>query len=482
MKVAFACSECFPFVKTGGLGDVCGSLPKYISDLGCDVKVFLPLYGGIQTLKHNLLLNEDLTDIPLMIGDVEYTFNVWEGKLPNSEVKVYFIDCPFYFHRETPYTNDKDEDERFILFQQAVLITIQYLKWSPDIIHCNDWQTGLIPAYIRTTYAWDKIFENTKSIISIHNIGFQGRFSPESLYNANLPIDKFYPFGPFELNNSFCFLKSGIIYADLITTVSPTYAKEIQTEEFGAGLEGVLQLRANDLYGILNGIDLDVWNPLTDHFIKTNYSVEDIENKEDNKKNLINRIEFVYNKDIPVFGIISRLTGQKGFDLLKPILHHILENNDIQLVVLGSGELQYEELFKSAQYSFPEKVFFWSGYNTELSHLITAGADIFLMPSHYEPCGLNQMYSLNYGTVPIVRDTGGLADTVKDYHEHNESGNGFSFKDYLPDALEKTIQRALYIYKDKKIWNEIMIRGMKEDFSWKHSAEKYLDLYKKIIN
>ncbi|MBE2256031.1 MAG: glycogen synthase GlgA [Ignavibacteria bacterium] len=482
MKVAFACSECFPYVKTGGLGDVCGSLPKSLFDLGCEIKVFLPLYGGINTSNHKLSLSDELRDIPVMIGNSTHTFNVWTGKLPNSDVDVYLIDNPHYFHRELPYTNDRDEDERFILFQQAMLITIQYLKWSPDIIHCNDWQTSLIPAYLKTTFAWDKLFESTKSVLSIHNIGYQGRFSPESIYNSNLPVEYFYPYSPFELDNSFCFLKAGVVYSDIITTVSPTYSEEIQTEEFGAGLEGVLKSRSGDLYGILNGIDLDVWNPLTDHYIKTHYSIDNLEDKEENKKNLINRIEFKYNEDTPVFGIISRLTGQKGFDLLKPILHHLLENNDIQLIVLGSGETQYEELFRSAQYAFPDKLFFWSGYNTELSHLITAGSDIFLMPSHYEPCGLNQMYSLNYGTVPIVRKTGGLADTVKDYHEFDEKGNGFSFKDYLPDALEKTIHRALYMFKDKKIWKDIMIRGMKEDFSWKISAEKYLDLYNKLIS
>lgn len=482
MKVCFACSECYPYVKTGGLGDVCGSLPKSLAELGCESKVFLPLYGGIKTLTYGLNQIDTLQNIPVKIGDSEHTFNVWFGTLPDSKVPVYFIDCPYYFHRELPYTSDRDEDERFILFQQAVLMTLQRLEWSPDIIHCNDWQTGLIPVYLKTTFAWDKLFEDTKTILSIHNIGYQGRFSKESITAAGLSMEQFYPMGPFEIDGGFSFLKAGIVYCDLITTVSPTYAKEIQTEEYGAGLEGVLQIRSQSLVGILNGIDTDIWNPMKDKYIKAHYSVDDIEEKEINKKNLIDRIEFKYKKDRPVIGLISRLTSQKGFDLMKPFLYSLLGSNDLQLVVLGSGEAQYEDLFRTASYSFPGKLFFWSGYNTELSHLITAGADMFLMPSKYEPCGLNQMYSLAYGTVPIVRKVGGLADTVKDYHEFDEKGNGFSFEDYQADALEKTIYRALRIYEDKDIWKAIMERGMSEDFSWEHSAKEYLNLYEKLVS
>jgi starch synthase len=481
MKVCFACSECYPYVKTGGLGDVCGSLPKALAELGCESKVFLPLYGGIKTLTYGLNQIDNLQNIPIKIGNTEHIYNVWHGILPGSKVDVYFIDCPYYFHRELPYTSDRDEDERFILFQQAVLMTLQRLEWSPDIIHCNDWQTGLIPVYLKTTFAWDKLFEDTKTILSIHNIGYQGRFSKESITAAGLSMEQFYPMGPFELDGAFSFLKAGIVYCDLITTVSPTYAKEIQTEEYGAGLEGVLQIRSQSLVGILNGIDSDIWSPMKDKYIKAHYSVDDIEEKELNKKNLIDRIEFKYKKDRPVIGLISRLTSQKGFDLMKPFLYSLLGSNDIQLVVLGSGEKEYEELFRTASYSFPGKLFFWSGYNTELSHLITAGADMFLMPSKYEPCGLNQMYSLAYGTVPIVRKVGGLADTVFDYHESDEKGNGFSFKDYLPDALEKTIYRALRMYEDKDTWKTVMKRGMSEDFSWEHSAKEYLNLYNSLM-
>lgn len=478
MKIAFAASECFPYVKTGGLGDVVGSLPKAISELGNEVKLFLPLYGGIKTDKHNLIMLPEFEDIRLHIGEKSVFFNLWYGTLPDSEVEVYFIDCPVYFHREMPYTDDPDEDERFILFQLAVIETLQRIKWAPDVIHCNDWQTSLIPVYLKTNYKWDKLFENTSALLSIHNIGYQGRFAKNSIKNAGLSYSEYYPEGPYELDNTFCFLKAGILSSEIITTVSPTYAKEIQTKEFGAGMEGVLSTRKDELYGVLNGIDTNIWNPKTDTFISYNYSRKSIKNKIKCKKDLLKEAEIEYNEDIPTIGIISRFAGQKGFDLMLPIANELM-SLPFQLIVLGSGEDRTEKFFELLAKKFPEKVNTYIGYNNKLAHWITAGCDIFLMPSKYEPCGLNQMYSLNYGTVPIVRKTGGLADTVKDYHEFDNKGNGFTFKDSSSYALYSTIERALTMFKDKKTWKEIIQRGMKEDFSWKHSAKEYVRLYEK---
>ena len=481
MKIAFAASECFPYVKTGGLGDIIGSLPKAINEEGCEVKLFLPLYGGIKTDEHKLNLLEEYRNIPVTLGLKDLEFNVWYGTLPDSEVEVYFIDCPVYFHRDMPYTNDPDEDERFILFQLAVMETLQRLKWSPDVIHCNDWQTSLIPVYLKTNYKWDKLFENTSVLLSIHNIGYQGRFSSDAIQNAGLSYSEFYPGGPYELDGTFCFLKAGILFSEIITTVSPTYAKEIQTEEFGAGMEGVLSTRKDDLYGVLNGIDTGIWNPKTDKFIPFNYSKRGIKNKVKCKKKLLEEAGIEYNEDIPLIGIVSRFAGQKGFDLLFPVVNELM-NLPIQLLVLGSGEDRTEKFFEVLAESFPEKVNTYIGYNNRLAHWITAGCDMFLMPSQYEPCGLNQMYCLNYGTVPIVKKTGGLADTVLDFHEYDEKGNGFTFKDHTSFALYSTIERALNIFKDKKIWKEILMRGMKEDFSWKHSAKEYMRLYKKAMD
>ncbi|MEO6694582.1 MAG: glycogen/starch synthase [Ignavibacteria bacterium] len=480
MKICFAASECFPYVKTGGLGDVVGSLPKAIEQEGCEVKIFLPLYGGIKTTEHNLNPVAELQSIPVMIGSKEIKFNVWYGTLPESEVEVFFIDCPVYFHRDLPYTNDSDEDERFILFQIAVIETLQRIKWAPDVIHCNDWQTSLIPVYLKTNYKWDKLFENTKTLLSIHNIGYQGRFSKNAIFNSGLSISQYFPGGPFELDNTFCFLKAGILFSEIICTVSPTYAEEIQTKVFGAGMEGVLSTRKKDLYGVLNGIDTEIWNPKTDIYIPYNYTSKKIDKKYKNKKILLENAEIEFNENIATIGIISRFAGQKGFDLLFPVINEFI-NLPVQLLILGSGEKNTEDFFRELAKAVPHKVNTYIGYNNKLAHYITAGCDMFLMPSKYEPCGLNQMYCLNYGNVPIVRKTGGLADTVKDYHEFGEKGNGFSFNESSPQSLLATINRAVDVFSDKSAWKKIMLSGMQEDFSWKHSAEEYMRLYSKAV-
>ncbi len=468
-------------MKTGGLGDVAGSLPKALEQEGCEVKVFLPLYGGIKTLDHNLYRFDEITNVAVAVGTEFHSFDVWKGTLPDSEVEVYFIDCPHYFHRPNPYTNDIDEDERFIFFQIAILETLQRLKWAPDIMHCNDWQTSLLPVFLKTTYQWDKLFERTATLLSIHNIGYQGMFSKDAVAKAGLPMENYSPYMPFEHKGTFCFLKAGILYSEIVSAVSPTYAHEIQTSELGAGLEGVLQTRSGDIYGVLNGIDEKIWNPRFDSFIPYKYTTSLLRNKVKNKTALLKQAELLENNELALIGIISRFASQKGFELLAPVIGEIMAL-PVQFLVLGSGEEKTEDFFLQLKAAYPDRVNVYIGYNNKLAHLITAGSDMFLMPSHYEPCGLNQMYSLNYGTVPIVRKTGGLADTVKDYHEHNEKGNGFSFKDYTPQALYSTLVRALHMFKDKKVWKKLQLTGMKEDFSWKHSADLYIELYGKAIS
>ncbi|HAY34289.1 MAG TPA: glycogen synthase [Ignavibacteria bacterium] len=488
MKICFAASECFPFVKTGGLGDVVGSLPKEISRMKTggkkkvknDVKIILPLYKGIKTLQYNIVCMEEFGDIPVAIGDKEIKFRIFTSKLPDTEIDVYFADCPEYFHRDMPYTNDPDEDERFILFQKAVIEILQRLKWAPDVIHCNDWQTGLIPVFLNTIYKWDKLFDNTSVLFSVHNIGYQGRFSEKSVFSAGLSYNDFYNCGPLELNGSFCFMKAGILYSEIISTVSKTYAMEIRTPEYGAGMESVLQIRKDDIYGVLNGIDTNIWNPKIDKFIPANYNAKDTSNKIICKKELLREAELVYDENVPVIGIISRFAGQKGFELLFPVINELMQL-PLQLIVLGSGDEKSEKFFEQLAMSFPHKVNTYIGYNNKLAHYITAGSDMFLMPSIYEPCGLNQMYSLNYGTVPIVRNTGGLADTVIDFHKDELNGNGFSFDEQSPAALYTAILRAVEVFGDKNTWEKIMQRGMKIDFSWKHSAKEYMELYKKAV-
>lgn len=479
-KICFAASECFPYVKTGGLGDVAGSLPKALETEGCEVKMFLPLYGGIKTLEHGIKKFEEISGVAVAVGENFHVFDLWKATLPDSEVEVYFVDCPHYFNRPNPYTNDPDEDERFIFFQLAIVESLQRLKWSPDVMHCNDWQTSLLPVFLKTTYAWDKLFERTATLLSIHNIGYQGMFSKDAILKAGLSLENYSPYKPFEHKGTFCFLKAGILYSEIVSAVSPTYAHEIQTSELGAGLEGVLQTRSGDIYGVLNGIDEKIWNPRYDTFIPYKYTTSLLRNKVKDKAALLKEAELPANDELALVGIISRFASQKGFELLAPVIREIMEL-PVQFIVLGSGEDTTEEFFKELKSAYPDRVNVYIGYNNKLAHLITAGSDIFLMPSRYEPCGLNQMYSLNYGTVPIVRKTGGLADTVKDYHEFNETGNGFSFKDYTPQALYSTMLRALTMYEDKKVWKQIQLRGMKEDFSWKHSADLYIELYGKAI-
>lgn len=480
MKICFVSSESDPFVKTGGLADVSGSLPIELFKSGCELKIFLPFYDLINGAKFNIKPVDSINNISVKIGEKLAFFSLYFCKLQNTSIDVYFVDCPDYFHREKVYTNDADEDERFILFQKAVFISLQKLQWSPDIIHCNDWQTGLIPAYLKKNYEADELFKKTATVFSIHNIAYQGLFDKSSFLKTNFPPEDFQPFSPFELNNLFCFIKAGISFAEIVTTVSPTYAKEIQTSEYGAGLEGVLVERKDDLYGILNGINTEIWNPEKDKLIPFNYSLKTFENKIKNKKNLLKKAKLEFSENTPLLGIVSRFAWQKGFELLEPIIDDLLSKN-LQIIALGEGESKYEDFFRNIAKKYPEKFVVFIEYNNELAHQITASSDIFLMPSKYEPCGLNQMYSLNYGTVPVVRKTGGLADTVKDADEFGGKGNGFTFTDFESSQFLNTIERALLYFKNKEKWKKIVQNGMNEDFSWNKSAQKYLEAYKKAI-
>ncbi len=476
MRVCFVTSECVPYAKTGGLADVAGSLPKALAEAGCEVKIVMPLYGSIRTLDHGLSFSSDLSELSVDVAGRQVGFYAWHGKLPGSNVDVHFIDCPTYYHRGGLYTSDGDEDERFLMLQRAAIAIMQRYSWSPDVIHCNDWHTALLPTLLREQYSWDRLFDRTATILTIHNIGYQGRFSPSSAGAAGLSSTGFYPGGPYEFQGSFSFLKTGLLYADAITTVSDTYAREIQSSEHGAGLDPILRARSNDLFGVLNGIDVDVWNPSKDKEIQRTYSARSLERKLENKRALLDEMRLPFDERVPVIGIVSRLTVQKGLELLEPILQ-ALASIPCQLVVLGSGEDRYEDFFRFAAGSLPHLVSFYPGYNDGLAHRITAGADMFLMPSRYEPCGMNQMYSLRYGTVPIVRKTGGLADTVFDYHEFHGEGNGFSFVDFASHGLLDAVRRACGLFQDKARWTEVQKRGMKGDFSWKRSAARYLEIY-----
>lgn len=480
MKIAYVSSEVFPFAKTGGLADVAGSLPKYISKMGHEVKVFMPKYNFVDEEKYDLKYSWEIGEMPVRVnGNIRF-LHLHQAKLPNSSVEINFLDCPHYFFRGQVYTNDPDEDERFILFSKGIIEVLQRLKWAPDIIHCNDWQTGLLPLLVKENYSWDRMFDNIAFLFTIHNIGYQGIFSPKTVFAAEIPERFFFPGGPVEMNGNVNFMKAGILFSEVINTVSPTYAREILTPDYGAGLESVLKSRERDLHGILNGVDYNIWDPSDDKLIPFRYNAGFLSGKLKNKKFLLEHFNLEFNENIPLIGIISRLVLQKGFDIVMDAVDNLM-NLEAQWIILGSGEDEYEQLFKNISNLHSDKVAVYIGYNNELSHLVEAAADIFLMPSHYEPCGLNQIYSLKYGTVPIVRKTGGLNDTVQDWHEYKsygvESGTGFSFVDYTGKALYSTVVRAIDTFNDKITWQRIQRNGMSKDYSWQSAAGSYIELY-----
>ena len=477
MKICFVSSECVPYVKTGGLADVSGSLPSALSVLNTDLKIFVPMYDKIDRDKFNIKKIKELSGDSVGILENLYSYDVYYT-LHDGKIDTYFIDCPFYFSRGVVYTSDADENERYILFQHAVLKTLQKLQWSPDVIHCNDWQSSLIPSMLKLQYSWDKLFENTKTLLSIHNIGYQGIFPQDTVLKAGFGESLFVLGGPFEYNGNVNFLKAGIYYSDAVSTVSPTYASEIQTPEFGSGLDGVLRAKGERVFGILNGIDTVDWNPETDKLIPVNYSFSSLENKYHNKNELLSLSGLSNDSDTPLFGIVSRLAWQKGFELVVELVETRIYE-DFKLVVLGAGEKKYEDYFLKLMKDYPDKIKVFLEYNNKVAHLITAGSDFFFMPSRYEPCGLNQMYSLNYGTLPIVRNVGGLADTVIDVEKSD--GNGFSFSDFTLESIESSFNSASKLYRNKSQLKDVIKRGMSADFSWNKSAGEYLALYKNML-
>lgn len=490
LKILFVTSELFPFVKTGGLADVSAALPQMLTELGHEVRILVPKYGAIDSRKYKIHDVVRLKDINLKIGDREIIFSLRSSFLPSPKVRVqiYFLDSPDYFgNRKSLYSDPitgeeyKDNDERFILLTRAVFELSQKLLWSPDIIHCNDWQCGLIPAYLKNIYNNDPHFTNFKTLFTIHNISYQGVFPKTTFDKTGLPASLNSEKGILH-NGKVNYLKSGLLFADCINTVSECYAKEIVSDpKLSNGLNTLLKKRQNDLYGLVNGIDESEWNPEKDKFIPKKFSLKTLENKAVNKQALVERFNLKYDENIPVIGIISRLTEAKGVDLIIDAFDKLMKHN-IQVVLLGTGERKYHQAIDKFARKYSDKFACYLGFNDELAHLIEAGADMYLMPSKYEPCGLNQMYSLAYGTVPIVRETGGLADTITRYDEKTGTGNGFMFKNFDSSAMLKEIERAIKIFYDKSAWMKIVKEGMKIDFSWRASAKKYLDLYKKVLS
>ena len=479
-KILFVASEAVPYIKTGGLADVVGSLPKYFDKEKYDVRVILPKYACMDELLLAQLkfvchfyVNLNWRKQYVGIFTTEY-----------KGVRYYFVDNEFYFAGDKPYNNIYEDVEKFAYFSKAVLESLPYIDFAPDILHCHDWQTGLVPVYLRTTYGSDNFYAGIKTIFTIHNMKFQGRWKIREVMDiTGLPEHIFRTASGLESYGESNYLKGGIVYADAVSTVSPEYAKEITTREGGEGLDGLMNARIDSLYGIVNGIDYEEFNPETDPHIETNYTVKNaVAGKRKNKLALQKMLGLPVRDDVFMIGIISRMTSQKGFDLIAYILDEIFDTMDVQFVVLGTGEGQYENMFHHFHNKYPDKLWAHIGYSDEYAHKIYASCDAFLMPSLFEPCGLGQMMAMRYGTLPIVRETGGLKDTVEAYNEYENTGTGFSFSNYNAHEMLFILRYAQNIYKENRSrWNEIVQRAMQKDFSWGASAKSYETLYDKVI-
>ncbi len=475
LNVLFASSEVFPFAKTGGLGDVAGSLPQAISRLGTDIRVVMPNYKSIP---HNFkAAMQYLGYIYVDLGWRHQYCGIL--KLVYDNVIYYFIDNEYYYHRSELY-GDYDQAEQFTFFSKALIEMLPLIGFKPDIIHCNDWQTGIVSLLLKANYS-QAYFSKIKTVYTIHNLKYQGIFKKEVLSDLmNVDWQYFTPDG-IEYNDCVNFMKAGLVYSDSISTVSPTYANEIRTDFYSEGLKDILLKRSNNLYGILNGIDYIKNDPKTDTRLYANYTADSISLKYENKKRLQEELGLPVRAEVPLIGIISRLTAQKGFDLIECVLEDILQM-DIQLVLLGKGDEHYKNVFENAAYGHKDKVSANIIFDDTLAQRIYAGSDMFLMPSLFEPCGLGQIFSFRYGAVPIVRETGGLNDTVLSYNEETGAGNGFSFKNYNAHDMLNTIRRAVdFYYNRKEIWKLIVERGMRADFSWDKSASEYLRMYNETL-
>ena len=477
MKILFAVSEAAPFATTGGLGDVGGALPKAIGRLGHDIRLVMPLYRAVDVTRHRL--REVVTGLKISLAAGSKQVDILEGAL-SSGVPAYFIRHDPSFGRDGLYQAPSGEEypdnaERFALFCRAALEACRALSFQPEVLHAHDWQTALLPVYLKTMLMGEPLFRGTAVIFTVHNLGYQGLFPPEVAPRLGLPPTVFTPAG-LEFYGKGNLLKGGLVFADLLSTVSRRYSREIQTPELGHGLDGVLRERKNDLFGILNGIDPEEWSPAIDPHIAAHYSAADLSGKARCKAELQRRLGLPVRADVPLFGVISRLAWQKGLDLLRDLLDPLMAL-DLQLALLGTGEKTLESAFLQAGRRYPSKLMVRIGFDVPLSHQIEAGADLFLMPSRYEPCGLNQMYSLAYGTIPVVRATGGLDDTIVQFDPVTGVGNGFRFAEARADAFLDAIRSALGVFHDKTLWARVVANAMTADFTWNRSAREYEQLY-----
>ena len=489
LKILFISSEITPFSRTGGLGDVAGALPKALKNLGHEIRVVTPFYRSVKERRYGLRDVARLSELSIEIGGKTMEYSVKSGFLVGSKVQTYFITSKDMYRRKGIYVDPKtgkdfiDNHLRYGFLNHVALHLMADLNWIPDIIHCSDWQASLVPYLIRKHDSYRESFEPARTLLHLHNVGFQGLFPMEVASEIGVNPSDVEVGGVSEFYQKLSFLKSGVCCADKIVTVSPTYSEEIRSSaEYGCGLEDLYEERRSDLSGIINGINRDVWNPEKDESIDSKYTVEDfIEGKAANKEALQKELNLPVDPDIPVVAMIARLTEQKGFKLLEQVSDELLDL-PVQFVFLGEGEKKYRDMLKDWHESNPDKVSPTIKFDNRLSHKIEAGADIFLMPSKYEPCGLNQLYSLAYGTVPIVRKTGGLADSIEPIQDNADSGTGFVFDEYNAETMITTLKEALDLFGDKSEWNKLQLRCMNEDFSWEASALQFEEVYSAMLS
>ncbi len=475
MKVLFVASEAYPFIKTGGLGDVAYALPKALRKIGIDARVIIPKYSNIPLNFKNCM--ETVASFDVTVG--------WRNQycglqyLSYDGIPYYFVDNEDYFKRPEIY-GYYDDGERFSYFSKAILESIKYMgDFTPDVIHCNDWHCGMVPALLKENYSEDSQYEKIRSVFTIHNLKYQGVFSKEILGDL-LNLDyKYYTDETLKFYDAVSFMKGGIVFADAVTTVSKTYAEEIQTPFYGEALHGLLTSKSENLHGIVNGIDYELYDPKVDKKILFNYNVKSRDEKIKNKLQLQEKLCFTVNKDIPMIGIVTRLVAQKGLDLIVDKLQELL-SLPIQIVLLGNGDKYYEDIFQHYASIYPSRISTNIVFDEILAQQIYAGSDMFLMPSLFEPCGIGQLIALKYGSIPIVRETGGLKDTIIPYNKYTGNGNGFSFTNYSSDELLAAINRALDLYKDKDSWDKLVQSAMISNNSWENSAKNYVDLYSNL--
>lgn len=476
-KILFAASEGNPFIKTGGLADVVGALPKYLDKKKYQVSIIMPLYQCIPE-EYRRKMKEVTHFYENMPREQEY---IGIYKLQKSGIAYYFVDNEHYFAGDAPYHAICEDVNKFAFFSRAVLAALPQIEYCPDIIHCHDWQTGLIPLFLKVFYSGKKFYKDIKTIMTIHNQKFQGRWQIEDIENCR-DVPPKYRYGAMEAYGESNFLKAGILYADYVTTVSETYAKEIQTQAGGEGLDGVLREVSGKLSGIVNGIDVEEYNPKTDTNIPYHFSSSNLSEKKKNKRALQKEFGLKRDSSVCLIAIVSRLTQQKGFDLVVSVMEELLRTESVQIVVLGTGEERFQHDFGWFSWKYPEKVSANIGYSEAMAHRIYAGADAFLMPSQFEPCGLSQLISMRYGTIPIVRETGGLKDTVEPYNEIWQTGNGFGFRNYEAGEMLNIIRYALRVYREQPgEWKAMMKRCMSRDSSWQRVTENYEAIYDRLL-